>query len=142
MLADLAIGFLMNIVAMLVHLAATLLILIIVRALEKPLEKSPYGLMVTVLLSINIVLMVAHIIEVGVWACLFFQLELTSSFSNAFYSAFVINTTLGLGDVAPAIRTRLLMPFSAASGILMIGWSTALLIYALQTFLPHLSRRR
>lgn len=142
MLADLAMGFLVNILAMLVHLGATILIVIIVRALEQPLETRPYVFILAALLAIDTVLVVAHIVEVGVWAGLFFKISLADSFSNAFYSAFVINTTLGLGDVAPAIRSRLLMPLSAASGILMFGWSTALLIFVLQTFLPHVAKRR
>lgn len=137
MLADLVAAFVMNALIMLVHLAATVLIAIVVRTFERPLRKKPYIFIMAAMFMMNTVLMTAHIVEAGIWACLYFYLNLTESFSNAFYSACIISTTLGLGDIAPALRTRLLMPLSAASGILMIGWSTALLIYLLQTFLPR-----
>lgn len=54
---------------------------------------------------------------------------------------FITNTTLGLGDVKADAATRLMAPLTATSGILMIGWSTALFIYVIQTYLPHIARR-
>jgi len=49
--------------------------------------------------------------------------------------------TLGLGDVKADAATRLMAPLTATSGILMIGWSTALFIYVIQTYPPHIARR-
>jgi carbon starvation protein CstA len=45
------------------------------------------------------------------------------------YFAFVNYTTLGYGDVLPVADWRLLAPMTALNGIMLIGWSTAL-IYA------------
>lgn len=142
MLADLAAAFVINTLAMLVHLGATVVVMALVRAFQGPLERRPYVFVAIVLSLMNTILLTAHIAEIGMWAFVYFYLGLTESFSNAFYSACVISTTLGLGDVAPALRTRLVMPLSAASGILMFGWSTALLVYVLQIFLPHHVRRK
>ena len=43
------------------------------------------------------------------------------------YFAFVNYTTLGYGDVVPEVRWRLLDPATAMCGMLLFGWSTALI---------------
>ncbi|MFX8597349.1 potassium channel family protein, partial [Acinetobacter baumannii] len=45
------------------------------------------------------------------------------------YFAFVNYTTLGYGDVTPLQQWRLLGPMTAMNGVLLFGWSTAV-IYA------------
>jgi len=42
------------------------------------------------------------------------------------YFAFVTYTTLG-GDVVPVEHWRLLGPFTAMNGVLLFGWSTAVI---------------
>jgi hypothetical protein len=49
------------------------------------------------------------------------------------YFAFVNYTTLGYGDVLPTDRWRLLGPMTAMNGILMFGWSTAVIFQILRT---------
>jgi hypothetical protein len=46
--------------------------------------------------------------------------------------AFVNYTTLGYGDVTPLKEWRLLGPMTAMNGILMFGWSTAVLFEVLR----------
>jgi hypothetical protein len=41
-------------------------------------------------------------------------------------------TTLGYGDVVPLDRWRLLGPMTAMNGVLMFGWSAALIFAVLQ----------
>ncbi|MDR6955747.1 hypothetical protein J2X65_005130 [Ancylobacter sp. 3268] len=52
-----------------------------------------------------------------------------------------MNTTLGLGLIKPEIGTRLLAPMTATSGFMMIGWSTAVFVYVVQSCLPHVARQ-
>ena len=40
-------------------------------------------------------------------------------------------TTLGYGDVTPLAKWRLLGPMTAMNGVLMFGWSTALIFEVL-----------
>jgi hypothetical protein len=47
--------------------------------------------------------------------------------TDAFYFAFVNYTTLGYGDILPAERWRLLGPMAAMNGVLLFGWSTAVI---------------
>jgi ion channel len=48
------------------------------------------------------------------------------------YFAFVNYTTLGYGDIVPNKEWRLLGPFTALNGVLLLGWSTALMLELLR----------
>jgi Ion channel len=48
------------------------------------------------------------------------------------YFAFVNYTTPGYGDVTPVERWRLLGPMTAMNGLLMFGWSTAVIFEVLR----------
>jgi hypothetical protein len=48
------------------------------------------------------------------------------------YFAFVNYTTLGYGDVLPVERWRLLGPITAMNGVLLFGWSTAVIFEVLR----------
>jgi hypothetical protein len=41
--------------------------------------------------------------------------------------------TLGYGDVVPVARWQLLGPLTAMNGILLFGWSTAIIIEVVRT---------
>jgi hypothetical protein len=47
------------------------------------------------------------------------------------YFAFVNYTTLGYGDVIPVESWRLIGPMTAMNGILLFGWSTAVIFFVL-----------
>jgi len=53
--------------------------------------------------------------------------------TEGFYFAFVNYTTLGCGDILPVKHWRLLGPMSAMNGILLFGWSTAVIYDVLRT---------
>ncbi|GLK70542.1 two pore domain potassium channel family protein [Ancylobacter dichloromethanicus] len=137
MLNEMITGIFLNVMVMLVHLGATLMLALMVSPFEKWLGKNPRLRLIATLMLVNIVLLTAHLLEVGLWALVYARRELVTHAGDAYYSAFVNYTTLGYGDVLQATRTRLLGPMTAASGILMFGWSTALLIYVLQGHLPR-----
>ncbi|MBZ6076197.1 potassium channel family protein [Microvirga sp. WGZ8] len=78
------------------------------------------------------VLMVAHIAEVVTWAFAYAILDVVPAGTNALYFAFVNYTTLGYGDVVPVERWRLLGPMAAMNGVLLFGWSTAVIFEVLR----------
>ena len=49
------------------------------------------------------------------------------------YFAFVNYTTLGYGDVIPIERWQLLGPMTAMNGVLLFGWSTAVIFAVLRS---------
>lgn len=77
------------------------------------------------------VLMVAHITEVLVWTLAYAILNVAPENTDLVYFAFVNYTTLGYGDVIPVERWRLLGPMTAMNGVLLFGWSTAVIFEVL-----------
>ena len=57
--------------------------------------------------------------------------------SDLLYFAFVNYTTLGYGDITPVQEWRLKGPMTAMNGILMFGWSSAVLFEVLRRTIEH-----
>ena len=76
-------------------------------------------------------LFLATILEVWSWATLYLALGVFGSIEEATYFSTVTFTTLGYGDIT-LDDWRLLSSFEAANGLLMFGWSTALVFVAVQ----------
>ncbi len=93
----------------------------------------PQVRMVLVMAATVTVLLAAHVVEVGIWAAAYAYLQAAPKVTDAFYFAFVNYTTLGYGDILPQPRWRLLGPITAMSGVLLFGWSTAVIYDVLRT---------
>jgi hypothetical protein len=78
-------------------------------------------------------LMAAHVIEVLVWAATYAAVGASPAGASHFYLAFVNYTTLGYGDIVPVTAWQLLGPITALNGILLIGWSTAVMFDVVRT---------
>jgi len=81
-------------------------------------------------------LLMFHLVEVVVWALSYLLLmpgEKIATFEEAIYFSVVTFTTLGYGDITLADHEwRLLSGVEALNGILLVGWSTALLYAVFQ----------
>lgn len=88
--------------------------------------------LVAVMIATVSVLMAAHIIEVVVWAIAYRMVGIAPPGFDLIYFAFVNYTTLGYGDVIPVARWQLLGPMTAMNGVLLFGWSTAVVFAVLQ----------
>src|SRR6267142_815118 len=78
------------------------------------------------------VLMAAHIAEVVVWSFAYAIVGVAPPGADLVYFAFVNYTTLGYGDVTPIERWQLLGPMTAMNGVLLFGWSTAVIFAVLR----------
>jgi hypothetical protein len=78
------------------------------------------------------VLMAAHIAEVLVWSFVYLMVRVAPPGTDLIYFAFVNYTTLGYGDVTPSERWHLVGPMTAMNGVLLFGWSTAVIFAVLQ----------
>jgi hypothetical protein len=87
------------------------------------------------------VLMVAHACEVIVWAGAYRIVGAAPVSSNLVYFAFVNYTTLGYGDVVPVTDWQLLGPMTAMNGVLLFGWSTAVIFEVLRRTMMRVSHQ-
>jgi hypothetical protein len=99
----------------------------------------PRSHLMAVMVATAAVLMVAHTLEVFVWALAYAIVGAAPAGSDLLYFAFVNYTTLGYGDIMPVQAWRLTGPMTAMNGILMFGWSTAVLFEVLRKTLEHLA---
>ena len=88
--------------------------------------------LITVMSATVSVLMVAHASEVFVWALAYGIVDAAPADADLVYFAFVNYTTLGYGDVIPVENWRLLGPVTAMNGVLLFGWSTAVIFEVLR----------
>ena len=70
--------------------------------------------------------MVAHLIEIALWAVVFLLCGEFADMGTAYYHSAVNFTTLGYGDMLLSPRWRMLGPMEAGNGMLMFGVSTAM----------------
>jgi len=82
--------------------------------------------LIAVMIATVSILMASHACEVVVWAMVFAGIDAAPAGTDLMYFAFVTYTTLG-GDVVPVEHWRLLGPFTAMNGVLLFGWSTAVI---------------
>jgi Ion channel len=110
------------------------------RAVSATINKAPVRILIAVTSATAAVLLFAHVAEVAVWA-LFYWLAGVAPAADPFYFAFVNYTTLGYGDVVPSAEWRLIGPITAMNGVLLFGWSTAVLFDVIRTVGETLRRR-
>lgn len=70
--------------------------------------------------------------EVLIWSSVYLALGVVEGLEKAIYFSAVTFTTLGYGDVVLDGSRRLLASFEAVNGIIMFGWSTAIVIASVQ----------
>ena len=88
--------------------------------------------LIAVMIAAVTVLMIAHLAEVLVWSLTYAIFGVAPDGSDIVYFAFVNYTTLGYGDVTPVVRWHLLGPMTAMNGVLLFGWSTAVVFEVLR----------
>lgn len=91
--------------------------------------------LIAVMITTVTVLMIAHLAEVIVWSLIYTAVSAAPEGTDLIYFAFVNYTTLGYGDVTPVERWHLLGPMTAMNGVLLFGWSTAVIFEVLRTTL-------
>ena len=78
--------------------------------------------------GIVLLMFLASLMEVFVWAASYLVLNAIEGFEKAVYFSMVTYTTLGYGDIVLHERWRVLASFEAANGIIMFGWTTAIVM--------------
>ena len=97
----------------------------------------PSLFLIAVMIPTVSILMIAHALEVVVWSFVYMFVGAAPANTDLVYFAFVNYTTLGYGDVIPVARWRLLGPITAMNGVLLFGWSTAVIFEVLRRTLAR-----
>jgi hypothetical protein len=84
------------------------------------------------------VLLLLHLMQVGLWALLYWW-QVGWDFNTAIYFSTVTYATIGYGDVVPPPEWRLVAVIEGLTGVLMLGWSSAM-VFAMVTRLLDGSR--
>jgi hypothetical protein len=139
MLRQILFGGGINLINIAIHaLLTTTVVRVARRADARSKWRSPL-LLVAILIPTVSVLMVAHTVEVFVWASAYTLVDAAPAgpFRDVVYFAFVNYTTLGYGDIVPAARWRLIGPMTAMNGVLLFAWSTAVIFEILRKTLER-----
>ena len=79
-----------------------------------------------VIVATGTLLVIGHFGECVIWAYTYKWVGAVPENTDLIYFAFGNYTTLGYGDVVPVPQWHLLGPMTALNGVMLIGWSTAL----------------
>jgi hypothetical protein len=86
---------------------------------------------ITLLRAASLGLFTIHTIEIWLYAGLYLALHAAADFESALYFSTVTYASIGYGDVLVAKSWRILGAIEGATGVIMLGWSTAFLVSAL-----------
>jgi hypothetical protein len=127
MFIQLALATLMVLVTVAIHLTGLALLLRMLRsshALVRPLKSAPLA----ILLLATVTVFAIHSVEIWLYAFLYVLLGALPTFEVALYFSTVTYSSVGYGDVLLPERWRILGAIEGATGIIMLGWSTAFLV--------------
>jgi hypothetical protein len=131
------IGSLLTLVTTCVHAVGSL---VAIKGLKwgHPLEHSHTGRVLRIS-TLVVGMFLLSLLEALFWAYAYLQVGAIGDFEAALYFSLVTFTTLGYGDITFGPDWRMLAAFDAANGIIMFGWTTALVVAYLQRLMPKRS---
>jgi len=140
MLVQILVGASVSALNIVIHALLTVSTIGAVRSLASRDTLHPWLRLMAIMIATVLVLMAAHTLEVFVWSVAYAITNAAPENADLTYFAFVNYTTLGYGDITPVARWRLLGPMTAMNGVLLFGWSTALIFEVLRrTIAEHAS---
>jgi len=132
MLRQLLVGSGISICNIVIHALVMTALVWVLQSVGTKKASHPAVRLPSVMVATVLVLMAAHVSEVFVWALAYAIVDVAPAGADLAYFAFVNYTTLGYGDMTPVARWRLLGPMTAMNGVLLFGWSTAVIFQVLR----------
>lgn len=132
MLLNIIIGAILMVATTVIHAGGMMMVLSMIRKRERRVELRLRWRRVYKVGGIVLMMFYISILEVLLWAITYLSLNAIDGFEQAFYFSMVTFTTLGYGDIVLHERWRVLGSFEAANGIIMFGWTTAIVIAVVQ----------
>ena len=137
MLRQFLVGGLASVCNIAIHALVMMTVIQVARGIAQHYERTRPSILVVMMAATVSVLMAAHIAEVFVWALTYLLVAAVPSGTGLVYFAYVNYTTLGYGDVVPVKEWQLLGPMTAMNGVLLFGWSTAVIFEVLRKTLDR-----
>lgn len=132
MIGEVLLGLLHTSVTVLIHGLATLFIAYKVRAGRPRTDATRLWRDFASVVYVVSIVFVITVFEAAWWAANYVYLGAIATFDEAMYFSMVTYTTLGYGDITLEPGWRVLSGFQAANGVIIAGWSTALVIAVVQ----------
>ena len=108
------------------------------RIIESPSPSVLRG--VGLLLRLFVWIVLLHLIQVGLWAVVFWRARELPTLEAAVYFSLVTYTTIGFGDVVLGPGWRVLAGIEGLTGLLLVGWSTAFVFAVVHRMYEHWRR--
>ena len=132
MFRQLLVGGTVSVLNIAVHALVMMIVVRVAQAKGAQTASYPSLILMAVMIPIVSILMIAHGLEVMIWSLAYLVVGAAPPGADLVYFAFVNYTTLGYGDVTPLENWRLLGPLTAMNGVLLFGWSTAVIFEVLR----------
>ena len=128
-MGDLLLGCAISFVNFGIHAVMTALIVTTTRHTHARTRHRGLFLRLAALLTVTMIaLMCAHVAEIGVWTMFLDLAGIKVTNTDTFTFAFENYSALGYGDALPSdAGRRLIGPIIALNGLLLIGWSVAVI---------------
>jgi hypothetical protein len=116
-------------IAVSIHLVGGLAVLLRLRPKMDAATSHPLLHALRLVIALFCALLLLHLMQVGLWALLY-SWQIGWDLSTALYFSSVTYATIGYGDVVPPVEWRLAAAMQGLTGVLMLGWSSAM-VFAL-----------
>jgi voltage-gated potassium channel len=104
---------------------------------RRVLESRNTFLRVALLLRLFAGIVLLHLIQVGLWAVVFWRAQELPNMETALYFSLATYTTIGFGDVVVGPGWRVLAGIEGLTGLLLVGWSTAFVFAVVNRMYEH-----
>lgn len=131
MIYSILVASLLIVLSIIIHAMATRFVMFL--AIKRASGDQPKPYMKEIWISIIVLIMFgASLVETLLWASTYVFIGAIAHFEEALYFSIVTFTTLGYGDIVLSEGNRLLASLEAANGIIIFGWSTAIIMAVVQ----------
>ena len=117
--------------------AMNLIVRVVVRLIRSVHSELGFWKSIAAMAIVTLIMTVAHLTQIALWAVAFLLCGQISTFETAFYFSAQNYTALGYGDIQLSERWRLLGPLESINGLLFFGLSTAVLFAILSQLIAN-----
>ena len=132
MLLNIIIAAFMIVVTSVVHASGMIQVLKAIRSQEGNLYNALRQKQIIWTCGTVLLMAIVSLVEATLWASVYLVLNAIDGFERALYFSMVTFTSLGYGDIVLEENWRLLAAFEAVNGVIMFGWTTAIVVAAVQ----------